>query len=213
MVTDHFEPPYASRGLARPDLRKPIRRVRVAFLITLAVSAIGLVVIAEVAGSDAPVLRSLLLAFTPACFAASIACWTTVVPIPGGDRDIFGGDQQLQKAMTEAIMKRSSHGLDVAVDPAEKLPAPQRQLAARYAAIQSAAMPFHVAQGVFALVAVLFLATSNLVGPPTEFNTAYLFTLVFGAVSIAVILPIAVRRWRSFKQYRDTHQHDLVDAS
>ena len=196
-----------------PDVRKLIRRVVLAFGITLVVSAIGTIAIGHASGNGDSLARSLLLAFTPAFFAASIACWTTIIPVSGGERDIFGADQVLHKKVIGVVMNRSSHRLVDGIETTEQLTAPQRMLAARFASIQTVSAPFQVGQGLFALIAMMFFAASHLVDGQDEFDAAYVFTLAFGAVTIAAVLPFAHCRWRTIKQYRDDHQDDLVDAT
>jgi hypothetical protein len=195
-----------------PDVRKLIRRVVLAFGITLVLSVIATTVIGRFIGNEASLASSLLLAFTPAFFAASIACWTTIVPVDGGERDMFGANQSLQKTVTRAVMRPRSDGADTVGDPAEQLTPPQRHLAARFAAIQSVALPFQVGQGLFALVAMMFFAASNVLDAQKDFDAAYLFALALGTITIATVLPIALRRWHTIKRYRDDHQEDLVDA-
>lgn len=178
-----------------------------AFGITCLVAAIGVGALALV-GIGAFVPGGLFLALSLACYAAGVACWTTILSPGSHDRSLFGTDAALQKLVLRTVLKGSTEtgSTDTPLTPE------QRRIAARFAAIQSVMMPFQFGTGFFFLLGVGFLRASNLARPGDELQTFDIILIGAIAIVIAALTPFMWGRLRRVRGYRDAHQSDLIDT-
>ncbi|PRY67243.1 hypothetical protein B0I08_107139 [Glaciihabitans tibetensis] len=198
-------------GLGQREIRRLIRRVVLVFVVALLVGTTGAIALWLVDGAKHSLVGGVFLALTLACFAASVACWTTIFPVTGGDRDIFGSDAALAKTVRRAVLSSTAPTVPPSAQPAVALTPDQRRLAARFAAIQSVAMPFQVAQGLLALLGALFLGASNLLGQDSEFRTFQIVMIAVGGIVLVAVSLFALRNWRRITRYRDAHSAELGD--
>lgn len=206
------EPAWSIEGLRRADVRKLIRRVVIAFAITFLVAAIGVVALALV-GIGAFATGGLFLALSLACYAAGVACWTTILSPGSHDRSLFGTDAALQKLVLRTVLRGSTDtGSTETGSTDTPLTPEQRRIAARFAAIQSVMMPFQFGTGFFFLLGVGFLRASNLARPGDELQTFDIILIGAIAIVIAALTPFMWGRLRRVRRYRDAHQSDLIDT-
>ena len=213
---DAARPPatWSPRGLEATTARKNMLRVVWTFVITLLVAAVAFVLLGLVSGEEPRfILTGILLATSIAFIAASVTCLVVVFPLSFRARGIFGGDTPLQRRVSKVVLgRRTRRGISSTVGQIESsdLNSAEQIVAAKYAAVMAALLPFQFAQSALILGAVLFGQLSNLSTRNNDLAVLNLSLIAFVLVAGCAITPFILRQVRRVRQYRDDHHLDSL---
>ncbi|AWB85212.1 hypothetical protein [Mycetocola zhujimingii] len=187
------EPEELTQGdLAPASLRRKWRRILLSFIVALAVSLVGVLLLDDLSG-DSTLLGVVALAVAIAAIVSSGVCLGIYLPLVRRVPPLFSNDVERQKKIVGVVWK----GQSIELDPAET------EVAIRYAGMVVSFLPFQAAQSVLLFIGLSALRVASLASG----NTGFLgFDVIFlGAIAIVLLasVPFWVIRFRRVRGYLD----------
>ena len=194
--------PWNPNFIQPANIRRIQRRTVWTFVVTLLASLTVLGVPSFAIRDQVDFLAELLFtSLTISFFAAAATGALISLPLTHRLQEIFGDDIGLRQRVVRTVLSGKP-----------SLGAADESIASHYAALMTSWYPLQLSQSLFLFAGALTVTSSSLLDGNSTLRWVPVASAAIVILSAAVAVPIALRRIRRVRQFRDEHIHNVPES-